>query len=111
WGRATPWRIMIMGRAPRSGASQLRIDQPIHLRRRAAVERRLLCGRHIFRQVLEGVPQFGVAARLLVGREVALEHAAVDAERLDAGFDIGPPGLRELLRRGRRLLEFEAEAE
>src|SRR6059036_2760558 len=34
---------------------------------------------------LERIPQLGVAARLLVRREVALEHAALGTERLDAG--------------------------
>src|SRR5579871_1426703 len=79
--------------------------------RGAAVERALLVGRGVLRQVLEGVPQLGVAAALLVGREVALEHAAVGAERLDAGLDVGAPGLGQLLRRGRCILELEAEAE
>src|SRR5438552_15281505 len=50
---------------------------------------------------LERIEQDGIAAGALVDREIALEHAAVGAETLDAAFDIGPPGIRELAR-GRR---------
>src|SRR5215475_12361185 len=36
------------------------------------------------RETLEGVEQHGIAAGALIDREIALEHAAVRAERLDA---------------------------
>src|SRR5262245_51917825 len=89
----------------------LRRDHAVDPRGGAAVERLLLVGRGAGGDALEGVPQLGVAARLLVGREVALEHAAVGSERLDAGLDIGPPGVGQLLRGGRRVTLVETEAE
>ena len=85
--------------------------QPIDLRRGAAVERRLLCCRCVGGDALERVPQLGVAAGLLVRREVALEHAAVDAERLDAVLDIRPPGRGEILGPGRHVAFMEVEAD
>src|SRR6187401_584087 len=109
---ASPGRKPDVARAdPTCAAFALRLLQLVDPRRRAAVERALFVSRGLLRQDLEGVPQLGVAAALLVGREVALEHAAVGPESLDAGLDIGPPGLGQRLRRGRRVLELEAEAE
>ncbi len=83
------------------GWVRLRYTHPIDPGRGPAIERRLLARRRSGGHVLEGVPQLGVAAGLLVGREIALEHAAVDAECLDAGLDIGAPRRRQLLRRRR----------
>ena len=75
----------------------LRHRQAIHPSRRPAVQGLLLRGRGAGGDVFEGVPQFGVAAGLFVGWEVALEHAAVRAERLDAGFDVLAPGVGQFL--------------
>src|SRR5581483_8268550 len=44
-----------------------------------------------------------------VGRKIALEHAALDAERFDANIDVRLPGLGQLFRRRRRIAQFEAE--
>ena len=41
---------------------------------------------------LERVPQHGIAAHPLVHREVALEHAAIGAERRHGRFDVRTPG-------------------
>src|SRR5262252_670350 len=76
---------------------------------RATEQLSLLVGRVAGSQTFEGVPQDGVARTDAVRREVALEHAAVGAERRDAGLEIGLVGLRQLLRRGRRLARMEVE--
>src|SRR3954447_21671147 len=47
---------------------------------------------------LAGVPERLVAVGPLVDREVAFEHAARRAERLDAGLDIGFPRRGQFLR-------------
>src|ERR1700728_731676 len=70
---------------------------PIHARGGTAVQRLLLRRRRAGGNALEGVPQLGISARLLVRREVALEHATIDAERFDAGLDILTPRRREIL--------------
>src|SRR5438128_10742229 len=61
------------------------------------------------REPLERVEQHWVAAGALVDREIALEHAAAGAEAFDAGVDIGPPRIRELLRGGRQWREVKIE--
>src|SRR6266487_4378968 len=84
---------------------------PAALSRLAAVERLLFRGRCTGSEALERIPQLGVAARLLVRREVALEHAALGTERLDAGLDIRPPRGGQRLRRRRHVALMEVEAE
>ena len=95
------------------GGDNLRsgFGQAIHPRRGAAVERLLVGRRRAGGDPLEGVPQLGVAAGLLVRREVALEHAAVGAERLDARLDVLAPRRGEFLGRRRRVALVEVEAE
>src|SRR6516164_7381647 len=85
--------------------------QAVHPRRGAAVECGLFRRRRAGCDALERVPQLGVAARLLVRREVALEHAAVDAKGFDARLDILAPRRGELFggRRHVALVEVEAE--
>jgi len=61
--------------------------------------------------VLERVPQLGIPTGLLVRREVALEHATVGSESLDAGLDLLAPRGGELLGGRRRLALGEIEAE
>src|SRR5262249_45365722 len=60
---------------------------------------------------LERVPQLGIPTRLLVRRKVALEHATVGSESLDAGLDILAPRDGELLGGRRRFALAEIEAE
>src|SRR5215468_9781822 len=57
--------------------------EPIGACRRAAEQRRLLVRRSAGRDPLERVPDHPIAANLLVGRKIALEHAAPGPERLD----------------------------
>src|SRR5690242_10997077 len=79
--------------------------QPIHLCRCAAVQRHLFRCRCAGCYAFESVPQLGVATGLLIGRKVALEHAPVDTERIDAALDIRPPRRCQILG-GRRCLTF-----
>src|SRR5580658_5516850 len=72
--------------------------QPVKTRRGAGEEISLFRCRGAVRQPLERVEQHRIAARTLVDREVAFEHAAVGAEILDAGLDIRPPGIGHLAR-------------
>ena len=76
-----------------------------------AVERLLFRGRCPGRDALERIPQLGVAARLLVRREVTLEHAALGTEPLDAGLDVLPPCGGQLRRRRRHVALMEVETE
>src|SRR5947209_19794800 len=78
---------------------------------RAGERRRLFGGGAAGGDVLEGVPQRGVAAAALVDREIALEHRALGAEGGDAGLDIGPPGGGEFLRARRQFARVEVEPE
>lgn len=73
-------------------------------------ERRALILGRIACQAFESVPREAVSVRPLVDREVAFEHAAVSAERFDAGFDVGLPRHCELFGRGRGFRALEAEA-
>src|SRR5471032_1074008 len=76
---------------------------------RARKQGRLFGRRRLGGQPLEGIPQHAEARGDLVDREIALEHAALGAEQLDAGLDPGLVGLGERLgaRRRRLLVEFE----
>src|SRR6516225_91853 len=84
--------------------------QVVHPRRSAAVEGLLFRCRRTGSDALEGVPQLGVAAGLLVRRKVALEHAAIGAKSLDARLDILAPGGGELFRGWRQVALVEVEA-
>src|SRR5712692_7086912 len=68
------------------------IDPP----RRAAEQRGLLGGRRARCNKLERGPQHGISRRQLVDGEVAFKHAALGAERLDAGLDPRAPGIGDL---------------
>src|SRR6202048_2004945 len=83
--------------------------QTVHPRRSAAVELGLFDGRRVGRDALEGIPQLGVAARLLVRREIALEHAAAGAESFDAGLDILALRRGEVFGRRRDIALVEVE--
>src|SRR5438093_4502860 len=50
----------------------------------------------LFGDYLEGIPDRAVAACCAVRRIIALEHAALCAERFDAAFNIGLPGSRQV---------------
>src|SRR6266568_3928092 len=78
------------------------IREAVNPRGGAAEERELFFARSARGDALEGVPQRGIADCHLVDREVAFEHAALGAEQLDAGLDIGPPRRGDRFRRGRR---------
>src|ERR1700730_6063643 len=80
--------------------------QAIGFRRGAVEQGGLLVGGIAGGDPLERVPPNLITAGTLVDREIALEHAALRAERSDAGLDIGAPSLLEILRR-RRLLVVE----
>src|SRR6202022_618788 len=86
-----------------------RCRQAVHPRCSAAVERRLFGCRRASGNALESVPQLGVAARLLVRREVALEHAAIGTEGLDAGFYILAPCGGKFFGRRRNVAFVEVE--
>src|SRR5437588_9820567 len=72
--------------------------KPVEPRRGAGEQVGLFRRRGAAREPLEGIEQHRIAARPLVDREVAFEHAAAGAEALDAGLDIGPPGTSQLSR-------------
>src|SRR5262249_40903559 len=93
----------------RMASWSIRSVQPVRLCRGGAKQRRALFGRGSRGQAFERVPQGAVAARLLVRRKVAFEHAALRAEQRDAGLDIGPPRLRKLGRGRRPVLQMERE--
>src|SRR5207237_2744655 len=83
--------------------------QTVHRRHRAAVELGLFDGRLVGGDAFEGIPQLGVAARLLVRREIAFEHAAAGAESFDAGLDILAPRRGEVFGRRRDIALVEGE--
>src|SRR6516164_11869900 len=85
--------------------------QAVHPRRGAAVERLLFRRRGARGDALERIPQLGVAAGLLVRREIAFKHAAVGPKGFDAGLDILAPRRGEVFGRWRRVALVEAEAE
>src|SRR5262245_34345317 len=101
-------RDMAQARPGRTGSGSRKAVTP---RRSPAVKRRLFGHRRARRDALERIPQFGVAARLLVRREIALEHAPVGAEGFDAGLDILTPGRSEVFggRRHVALVKVEPE--
>src|SRR3954447_13083394 len=78
-------------RSPPSAASTSRRGEAIGAHSGVMEELRLVGRGGVAHHALEGVPQDDVAARLLVHREVRLEHAAVDAEAVDAPADLVPP--------------------
>ena len=77
-----PELIRMVTAARRYGRSDRR--QPVELRRGVVEQRGLMFGRGAGGDPLERVPQHRVAAHRLVDGKIALEHAAVGAERLDA---------------------------
>src|SRR4051794_39786108 len=83
------------------GSGPASIAKAVEPRRGACEEIGFLGRRGAAREPFEGIVQHRIAARALVDREVALEHAAVRAETLDTGVDIGPPGSGHLTGRGR----------
>src|SRR6516165_4863416 len=74
--------------------TERRLVQLVQPTRGAAVERGFLRDRAAGGDALKGIPQHRVAGAHLIDREIALEIAALGAEELDTGFDIGPPGCR-----------------
>ena len=74
------------------------VRKPVEARRGAGEEIGFFRPGGAARKPFERVEQHRIAARALVDRKVAFEHAAVGAETLDAGIDIGPPGIGHLLR-------------
>src|SRR6266550_6446337 len=84
--------------APSSPLAQI---QPVKIRRRLREQRGLLSFAVWRGDTFEGVEDDLIAALALVRRKIALKHAAVGTEGLDAGLDIGPPRRGGLLRRGR----------
>src|SRR5277367_1110096 len=100
-------RRAVLSNGPgRSGSGEA-----VHPRRSAAIERRLFRGRRVGGDALERIPELGVAARLLVRREVALEHAAVRAKGFDAGLDVLAPRRGEIFGGRRQVALVEVEAE
>src|SRR5205809_6419738 len=63
--------------APRNDGAPCSKMQPIRPARRFAVQRILLTLAATRRDALERVPQDAIVATLLVGRKVALQHAAI----------------------------------
>ena len=76
--------------------------QPVKVRRGLGEHRRLLRLAVLRGEALEGVEDHLIAALAFVRRKIALEHASIGSEGLDAGLYIGPPR-RGGLFRGRRL--------
>src|SRR5213596_653883 len=72
--------------------------QPVKLRRRPREQRGLLRFAVRRGQPLEGVEDHLIAALAFIRRKIALEHASVRPEGLDAGFDVGTPCGRGFLR-------------
>src|ERR1700736_1746273 len=91
--------VMFLGKKGTGFSASL---QPVEPRRGAGEQVGFLGRRGAARQPFERVEQHRIAARALVDRKVALEHAAIGAEILDAGVGIGPPGIGHLTRRGRQ---------
>ena len=72
--------------------------QAVEARRGAGEQICLVSCRSAAREPLEGIEQNRIAARTLVDREIAFEHAAVRTEGLDRGFDIRAPGVGQFAR-------------
>src|SRR5262249_5118449 len=104
WSRPSSWCWWPTGWMPEPLARSK--PEAIEPRRRAGEEGCLLVGGIALGHVLEGVPERAVGAGKGVDREVALEHATLGAERLDAALDVGPPFFGQL-RRGRRRVGHE----
>src|ERR1700752_865926 len=60
---------------------------------------------------LKRIPQHLIATGALIDREITLEHGTLRAESGDAGLDIRPPGLLQILRGGRLGFFEEIEAD
>ena len=84
--------------------------QLVEALRRAREEVRFLVRAGTLGQEFAGVPEHRIAVRPLVDGKVALEHAALGAERFDAGLDVGLPRRRQRRRRRRIGLRLEAVA-
>src|SRR4029077_10271286 len=76
--------VMFLGKKGRGLNASL---QPVEPRRGAGEEIGFLGRRGAAREPFERVEQHRIAARALVDREIALEHAAIGAEILDASLD------------------------
>ena len=61
----------------------------IHACRGIVKQRRPLAGRVVSRDAFEPVPKIDVTIRKLLHREIALQHAALGAESIDAVLKIG----------------------
>src|SRR5688500_5406321 len=85
--------------------------EAVDLRRGAAEQALLLGAACSASESLAGVPEHAVAVRAFVDGEIAFEHGAVGAERLDAGLDVGPPQSGELLGARRQLALMHVETE
>src|SRR5438552_16529395 len=85
--------------------------EPVEPGRGAGEQRRLFGIRIAGGEAFERVPESVIAAAALIDREVALEHRALGAERVDAGIDVGAPCLGEVLRARRYRSGMEVEAE
>src|SRR5579884_1786816 len=85
--------------------------QPIEAAGGAGEQRRLFGRRAAAGDALERVPEHVIAAAALIDREVALEHRALRAERLDACLDIRAPYPRQLFRTRKRLAVVHREAD
>src|SRR6266404_559016 len=90
------WRTHHVGSVPamckpakanvRVSPESWRIGEAGSAARGAGEQGALVVGRGAGDDALEGVPQCPVADRHLVDRKVALEHAALGTEQLDAGL-------------------------
>src|SRR5258708_4494013 len=110
-------KLDLLGRSPlsrcfRGGGSGLPSHvEPIGFFGGAAEQGSLLFGGMPGGDALKRIPQHLIAAGALIDREIALKHRTLRSEGGDAGLDIGPPGLLQILR-GRRLGFFkEIEAD
>src|SRR5262245_2464481 len=98
-------------RPPALTISRLFEIQPVRLRR-GPVEERLLLGSGISgSHALESVPHDREADGLAVRREIALEHATLGTELVDAVPEQRPPRPGELVRRRGPREPVEAESE
>src|SRR5437588_4527370 len=84
--------------APLRSITGLLHAETVKPRRGAGEQIGLFRCRGAAREAFERVEQYRIATRPLVDREVDLEHAAARTEILDAGVDIGPPGIGHLSR-------------
>src|SRR5215475_6903585 len=95
---------------PRNGTISGNVAKPIKTCRGAMEKCRPLVWRIPGCEPLERIPDHLVAAHALIDRKVALEHAALRAEHLDAGLHERSPRRGKLARRRRQHLFVETEA-